>query len=249
MPVDTNLNPYGVWVKGASNRLSRSPHENTNRGGGSNSRRLSSSSPQPSLYGALPYVYSNPLPIPDRVTNTNTSVTPAPQPGNLTTFCLTSPSPYAHTTSVLNVLNCSVLDARNSHVHYTISTDNSLAGYTVFKSALEKISVGLIEWGKGKTSVEVRGAVPKQETKAWLRVSRDQTYRTMTVRGFQYVWSPDNQYINLSSAASPTPTFLGRISRGDETVVIELTPDAVQLGLQDASIVAAVLLLCGQRID
>ncbi|KAK7044369.1 hypothetical protein R3P38DRAFT_2766024 [Favolaschia claudopus] len=246
MPVDTNLNPYGVWVKGASKRPSRSSHENANRGGGSSSRSPSSSSLQPSLYGALPYVYPNPLPIPGQITNTNPTPIPNPQPGNLTTFYLTSPNPYAHTASVLNVLNCSVLDAHNSHVHYTISTDNSLAGYTVFKNALEKRSVGLIEWGKGKTSVEVRGAVPKQETKAWLRVSRDQTYRTMTVRGFQYIWSPDNQYINLSSAATPTPAFLGRISRGDGTVMIELTPDAVQLGLQDAFIVAAVLLLCGQ---
>ncbi|KAK7039709.1 hypothetical protein R3P38DRAFT_3468583 [Favolaschia claudopus] len=245
MPLDTNLNPYGAWGGGSSRRNPRSSQASGSRG-----------APPPSLYGVLPYVYPNPnqVPVEGGAYSNTTRSSSHPATTDLVTFYLTSPTPsHAHANSRsagVNVLNCTVLDARSSRVQYTISTDNSLAGYTVYKSVLDGRSVGLIEWGRGnlKTSVEVRGAVQKQETKAWLRVSRDQTYRTMTVRGFQYTWSPDNQYINLCSPG-PTPTFLGRISRGDETVVIELTPDAIQLNLQDASIVAAVLLLCGQNID
>jgi hypothetical protein len=99
-------------------------------------------------------------------------------------------------------------------------------------------------------------------------------YRTMTVGGFQYTWAPDNQYINVrvllhiwpfrpsprnrwcirtsgQLCSGPTPKFLGRISRGEDTVVVELTTDAIQLGLQDpdTAIVVAVLLQCGHNID
>ncbi|KAJ7897644.1 hypothetical protein B0H14DRAFT_3124570 [Mycena olivaceomarginata] len=97
--------------------------------------------------------------------------------------------------------------------------------------------------------VWVRRRCPRWETKGWLKISRDQTYRTMAVGGFQYTWAPDNQYINLCSG--PTSKFLGRISRGEDTVVrlVELTTDAIQLGLQDTPIVVAVLLQCGHNID
>jgi hypothetical protein len=93
----------------------------------------------------------------------------------------------------------------------------------------------------------------------------------MTVRGFQYTWAPENEYINVSElylpllfgqvidddwlhfnqlcSSGPSPQFLGRISRGEDTVVVELTADAIQLGLQDTTIVVAVLLQCGHNID
>jgi hypothetical protein len=97
-------------------------------------------------------------------------------------------------------------------------------------------------------------------------------YRTMTVGGFQYTWAPDNQYINVrvllhiwpfrpsprnrwctrtsgQLCSGPTPKFLRRIPRGEDTVVVELTTDAIQLGLQDTAIVVAVLLQCGHNID
>ncbi|KAJ7021689.1 hypothetical protein C8F04DRAFT_1040546 [Mycena alexandri] len=183
------------------------------------------SGPPPSVFGALPY----PTP-PSNFPQQNS---------NISTYYLTSLNP--------SVLNCAVIDhGPRQRLHYSVSTDNSMPGYTVFKNA-ERKSVALIEWTR-HPRVEVRGAVPKQETKGWLKISRDQTYRTMTVRGFQYTLAPDNQYINLCSFGS-TPQFLGRISRGEETVVIELTPDAIQLGLLDTIVVAAVLLQCGHNID
>ncbi|KAJ6562609.1 hypothetical protein B0H19DRAFT_1288562 [Mycena capillaripes] len=181
----------------------------------------STSAPPPSVFGALPY----PTPPSSQF---------AP---NLSTFYLTSLNP--------SVLNCTVIGPR-SRLAYAVSTDSSMPGYTVVKNA-ERKSIALIEWSK-HPRVEIRGAVPKQETQGWLKISRDQTYRTMTVRGFQYTLAPDNQYINLCSSG-PSPQFLGRISRGEDSVIVEMTPDAIQLGLQDTTIVVAVLLQCGHNID
>ncbi|KAJ7255795.1 hypothetical protein B0H12DRAFT_1183391 [Mycena haematopus] len=173
------------------------------------------------MFGALPYP-----------TRPSTHYVP-----NLITFYLTSLNP--------SVLNCSVIGPR-ARLHYTISTDNSMGNYTVFKNA-DKKSIALVEWTK-HPRVEIRGVIPKQETQGWLKISGDQTYRTMTVRGFEYTWAPDSQYINLCSSG-PSPQFLGRISRGKDTVIVELTLDAIQLGLQDTTIVVAVLLQCGHNID
>ncbi|KAJ7667154.1 hypothetical protein B0H17DRAFT_1251948 [Mycena rosella] len=143
----------------------------------------------------------------------------------LTAFYLTALRP--------TVLNCTVVGPR-ARVHYTVSTDGAMPGYTVVKRAADRKSIALVEW-QAHPRVEIRGAVAKQETREWLRISRDQTYRTMTIRGAQYTWAPDNQYINLCSTG-PIPRFLGRISRGDDSVFIELTPDALQLELLDTSV-------------
>ncbi|KAJ7785241.1 hypothetical protein DFH07DRAFT_681166, partial [Mycena maculata] len=177
--------------------------------------------PPPSVFGVLPY------PTPPSTGN------PAPP---LVAFFLTALNP--------GVLNCTVVGPPGgARAHYTVTTDNAMPGYTVVKNA-ERRSIALIEWQK-HPRVEVRGAVPKQDTRAWLKLSRDQTYRTMSIAGCQYTWAPEKQYINLCSSGQ----FLARISRGDDAVVIELTPDAIQLGLLDSTVVVAVLLQCGHNID
>lgn len=114
------------------------------------------SAPPPSVFGALPY----PTP-PSTSAHTNTGLT-------LTAFYLTSLNP--------TVLNCAVVGP-GGRVHYAVSTDGALPGYTVMKNAAraDRKSVALIEW-QTHPRVEVRGAVPKQETRDWLRISRDQTY-------------------------------------------------------------------------
>ncbi|KAJ7119942.1 hypothetical protein C8R43DRAFT_1077027 [Mycena crocata] len=232
-PVNTHHNPFDVWSNAGSG------HANNHARHGHAS--ASAVSP-PSVFGALPYPNPPVASASGSHTRSNSS---------LTTFYLTSLNP--------SVLNCVVLGPapgpQNQHhphspaaskLYYAITTDNTMPGYTVFKNAARK-SIGLIEWQR-HPRVEVRGAVPKQETRGWLKVSRDQTYRTMTIRGFKYTWAPDGQYINLCSSG-PSPQFLGRISRGEDSVAIELTPDAIQLELLDTAVVVAVLLQCGHNID
>ncbi|KAJ7064787.1 hypothetical protein C8F01DRAFT_983428 [Mycena amicta] len=182
----------------------------------------SSSSSSPSMYGALPY---------PNAPGTN----PAP---NLATFHLTSFNP--------TILNCYVLGTSSAQIYYTVSTDSQMVGYTVIKT-VDGRGVALVEWQK-HPRVEVRGAVPKQDTRDWLKLSRDKTYRTMTIRGVQYKWIPDKEYINLYSRG-PTAQFYGRISRGDNSVVLEVTGEAMQVGLLDGIVTAAVVLQCGQNFD
>ncbi|KAF8205283.1 hypothetical protein K438DRAFT_1579731 [Mycena galopus ATCC 62051] len=226
-PVYTNHNPYDGWSRANSgsgqNWSQYGASSSSSRGGdGSSGLGLAVGEAPPSVFGALPY------PTP-----------PSSYMPNLTTFFFTALSP--------SVLNCAVVGPPGrSRLHYTISTDSNMAGYTVVKNA-ERKSIALIEW-TNHPRVEIRGVIPKQEIKGWLKISRDQTYRTMTVRGFEYTWAPDNQYINLCSSG-PSSQFLGRISRAKDGIFVELTPDAIQLGLQDTTIVVAVLLQCGHNID
>ena len=48
---------------------------------------------------------------------------------------------------------------------------------------------------------------------------------------------------------SSAPRVLGRISRVPTSVTLELTPEAVQLGLLEPALVATALLSCGHNID
>ncbi|KAJ7512978.1 hypothetical protein B0H11DRAFT_1843415 [Mycena galericulata] len=222
-PVDTHHNPFDGWSRAISGPYTYAPHG------------AAPPAPPPSVFGALPY----PTP-PTSSSRTGPSSPP------LTVFYLTALNP--------TVLNCAVLGPPGARMRYMVSTDGALPGYTVIKSApaaadreQKMKSVALIEWQK-HPRVEVRGAVPKQEVREWLRISRDQMYRTMSVRGAHYTWAPDGQYINLCSSG-PTPQFLGRISRGDDCIAVELTADAIQLRLLDTIVVVAVLLQCGHNID
>ncbi|KAJ7275632.1 hypothetical protein C8J57DRAFT_1177304 [Mycena rebaudengoi] len=219
MPIHTYNNPFGGWTNpNAGQAPVYAPWGN------------GAAAPPPSIFGALPY----PTPPPAGGTPHSQS---DPAPAEMTTFYLASLNP--------TVLNCTVSGPRG-RVYYHVSTDSMMPGYTVFKSA-ERKSMALIEWQK-HPRVEVRGAVSKQEARALLALSRDQTYRTMTIRGARYTVAPQDQYIVLSTAGS-SPRFLGRISRGEECVVLEMTPHAIQLGLLDTAVVVAVLLQCGHAID
>ena len=43
--------------------------------------------------------------------------------------------------------------------------------------------------------------------------------------------------------------FLARIMRGTTTITLEVTPDAIQLGILDSIVTATFLLQCGRNID
>ncbi|KAJ7635097.1 hypothetical protein FB45DRAFT_743407 [Roridomyces roridus] len=198
-------------------------HQNPYNGWSDSASR--SGAPRPSVFGALP--------VPDA----------SRRHAALTTFTMTSLDP--------TVLNCVVVGPQG-RVQYRVSTDDTLPGYTVIKRLpppREARSIALIEWHPRHPRVEVRGSVPKQDVRDWLRMSRDQTYRTMALREAQYTWAPDSRsagQINLHAATH----FFGRLSQhAPDSVLIELTADALQLGLLDTAVVVAVLLHCGLNID
>lgn len=101
------------------------------------------STPVPSIYGALPYQQRPPKTI---------------------SFIFTSFNP--------SILNCSVVGGQNLHPYFHIITDSvSMAGYTMLKTAEGK-SFALVQWQQHPT-VEVRGAISRQPVSGWLSLSPD----------------------------------------------------------------------------
>ncbi|KAF9446478.1 hypothetical protein P691DRAFT_733169 [Macrolepiota fuliginosa MF-IS2] len=188
-------------------------------GQGQSSGTLWNSSPPPSVFGALPYPSA---------------------PSNTVTYYFTSFRP--------NIFNCSVVGPQNQ-VYYQIVTDNTMPGYTVIKN-MEGKNISLIEW-QAHPFVEIRGTLAKQNVMNWLRLSPDQSHRNMDIRGMRYVWAPREKSINLYTGGNGAPpTFLAKVTRsGTQTVTVDMTPDAIQLGLLDSIITATALLLCGRNID
>ncbi|KAF8888570.1 hypothetical protein BD779DRAFT_1662291 [Infundibulicybe gibba] len=136
-----------------------------------------------------------------------------------------------------NLFNCTVVGPQ-SQTYFRIVTDDQMPGYTVFKDAKGR-SVALIEWQTH----------PFQNIRNWLRLTLDQSCRTMKVGGMSYTWAPRDKSINLYAGNPSTLSFLASISRDHGAVVVKMTTDAMQLGLLDPVIVAALLLQCGKNID
>ncbi|KAH6907010.1 hypothetical protein BKA70DRAFT_1491839 [Coprinopsis sp. MPI-PUGE-AT-0042] len=108
-------------------------------------------------------------------------------------------------------------------------------------------SLARIEW-QATPIVEIRNVIPKANASQWLRLSQDQSYRTMTLFGKHYVWVPRGVAISLLSAGPSPPVELGRIVRSSNTVVLELTSEAIQAGLLEASAVATILFQSGRNM-
>ncbi|KAF9073996.1 hypothetical protein BDP27DRAFT_1214976 [Rhodocollybia butyracea] len=182
-----------------------------------------------STFGALPYVNSPPPPASD-----------------LVTFYITSYDP--------DILSSKVIGP-NQHRYLHIVTDPNNPRYTVFQNAHGK-SVALVEW-QSRPLVEIRDVMSKIPARDWLRLTPDgrKSYlrlvnraRTMRIQGARYMWTPQGTYINMYST-DPAPVFLARLSRGHGTIMLDLTNQAIQLGLLDVCLIAGVVMQCGKNID
>ncbi|KAJ7878703.1 hypothetical protein B0H13DRAFT_1631020, partial [Mycena leptocephala] len=74
-------------------------------------------------------------------------------------------------------------------------------------------------------------------------------HRIMTARGRSFRWTPSEGFIELYSIGVPNPQLFGRISQGQSGVKLELTIEAVHIGLLEVCVTSAVLLMCGRYID
>ncbi|KAF9066760.1 hypothetical protein BDP27DRAFT_1226963 [Rhodocollybia butyracea] len=178
----------------------------------------------PSTFGALPYANSPPPPTSD-----------------LVTFYITSFDP--------DILSSKVIGPSQQR-YLRIVTDPDNPRYTVFQNAQGK-SVALVEW-QSRPLVEIRNVTSKILARDWLRLTPDGrkvlSTRTMQILGAQYMWTPQDRYINLYSTG-PAAVFLARISRGRGTITLDLTNQAIQLGLLDACLIATVVMQCGKNFD
>ncbi|KAJ7076640.1 hypothetical protein B0H15DRAFT_1026469 [Mycena belliarum] len=175
--------------------------------------------PQPSIFGALPY--------PTLVT-----------PPTFHSFRFTSCNP--------TILHSDVIGPQ-ARRYFRVDTDSPAAGYTIIHSACSQ-PVAIIEWACHPI-IEIRDIVAKQPTAEWLALSPDRTYRKMTANGKMFVWAPDGDYISLYSSGLGSPQLYARVLREEEDVALDLTAEAIQIGLLEICVAAALLLQSGRKID
>ncbi|KAJ6557933.1 hypothetical protein B0H19DRAFT_1070526 [Mycena capillaripes] len=174
----------------------------------------------PSIYGALPYSGNPPF---------------APE------FMVFTFSPLDGT-----ILNSLVLGPK-SRTYFRVNTDSTTSGFSVVQNPKLE-SVALIEW-RSHPIIEIRDIVSKRATSQWLGLSPDKTHRIMSARGRNFRWTPSEGFIELYSTGVPNPQLFGRISQGQSGVTLELTSEAVHIGLLEVGVAAAVLLMSGRNID
>ncbi|KAJ6626699.1 hypothetical protein B0H10DRAFT_507207 [Mycena sp. CBHHK59/15] len=194
------------------------------QGGWTNSANPNASSsgnipPQPSLFGALPY--------PSQAS-----------PPTFITFTFTSFNPTILT---------SIVTGPQSRTYFTVQTDSPTVGFTVLHNAGNQPMV-IIEWLKHPV-IEIRDIISKRPTSQFLALSSDSRHRTMTARGKTFVWAPDGNCICLYGPGLGVPQIFARVSRLEDSVVLEMTTEAIQIGLLEACATAALLLQSGRNID
>ncbi|KAJ6459972.1 hypothetical protein C8R45DRAFT_1056190 [Mycena sanguinolenta] len=187
----------------------------------SNPRASSSSNtvPQPSLFGALPFVTPNPIPM-------------------FVSFRFTSFSP--------SILNSTVMGPQGK-TYFRVSTDVPTPGFTVITNSTNQPTI-IIEWRKHPV-LEIRDIVPKQQSSQWLALAPEKRYRTMTAKGKTFVWAPDGESVCLYSPGLGAPQTYARVTREEGAVALDITAEAIQIGLLDVCVAAALLLQCGRNID
>ncbi|KAJ6579975.1 hypothetical protein DFH09DRAFT_979293, partial [Mycena vulgaris] len=175
--------------------------------------------PQPSIFGALPY----------------------PTPVSAPTFIS-----FRFTSFSLTILDSAVTGPK-SRTYFRVKTDSPTVGFTVIHNSANQPMV-IIEWLKHPI-IEIRDVLSKRQTSRWLALSADKSHRTMSAGGKIFVWAPDGQYICLFSAGLGAPQIYARVYRDEGEVALELTTEAIQIGLLEVCVAAALLLQSGRNID
>ncbi|KAJ6537955.1 hypothetical protein B0H19DRAFT_1038279 [Mycena capillaripes] len=176
--------------------------------------------PQPSIFGALPFPSTeNP-------------------PSMFISFRFTSFSP--------TIFNSTVLGP-HARTHFTIDTDIQAPGFTIITDPNNE-PIAIIEWSK-RPVVEIRGIISKQQTSQFLTLSSEKRYRTMTVNGKTFIWAPDGESICLYAPGLGEPEIYARVTREEGEVALDVTAEAIRIGLLDVSVTAAFLIQSGRNID
>ncbi|KAJ7486597.1 hypothetical protein FB451DRAFT_1082084 [Mycena latifolia] len=165
---------------------------------------------------------------------------PFPSPNPLPTFLA-----FRFTAFSPTIMNCTIVGPQ-SRPYFRITTDAPMPGVSVFQNSNGQ-NVALVQWHR-HPEVEIRTVVERQRTSEMLALSTDQSSRMMTVSGTTITFTPRDNFIWLYSTA-PQPEILGRISRGQNTVTLELTGEAIHIGILEPAVVATFLLQCGRNID
>ncbi|TFK35936.1 hypothetical protein BDQ12DRAFT_668107 [Crucibulum laeve] len=181
----------------------------------------------PSVQGALPSLPS--------------SSSPTHGQPNFVTFYFTSFNP--------DITNCVVIGPARKYTDILTATNpESTIECTLFQDSDGRIS-SMIEWIGRHPYVEVKDAVSREPVRDFIRLSADQSYRTMIVKGKQYAWVPSPTGMILYNMTYNPPEIVARAIRSHDTVTLQITAQAIHAGLMDVTVVAAVLLLSNRNID
>ncbi|EPT02199.1 hypothetical protein FOMPIDRAFT_1029484 [Fomitopsis schrenkii] len=152
---------------------------------------------------------------------------------------------YKFTNCSTTILNCTIAGPQGRTV-YRVVTESGAPSSTMFKDN-DNRNVAMVNW-QPNANVEIRGIASRQRVRDWLRLSADQSKRVMQIGGTQYAWSPVEGFICLYKLQSAAPKVLARVGRAHD-ITLEMTQEAIQLGLLEACLVATVLLTCGHNVD
>ncbi|KAK0477354.1 hypothetical protein IW261DRAFT_1338517 [Armillaria novae-zelandiae] len=189
----------------------------------------------------------------DSINNTAWSPTNPPQASIYGALPFSSPSTqqstYKFVFSYRSTILSSTVNGPNDKAYFRVSNDKPSKGKTLFQNH-QGHNFAVIEW-QSHPVIEIRELLERQNVAAWLPLSADKTQRAMFARGKWYSWVPYENTICLCTATygSTPPSPIAKILRGDGTVTLELTAQAIQVGLLEICVVATVLLQSERTID
>ncbi|KAG6851622.1 hypothetical protein C0991_007497 [Blastosporella zonata] len=157
-----------------------------------------------------------------------------PSPPTIITFHFVSLRP--------NVLNSIIIGPESQKYFDVITNSPNVGASTVFKKAGQPFA--MIEW-TSQPMVDVYGIVPLQAAGGWMELSHDQ--RSIKVHGKWYAWVPRDKIYSLFTVGPNQPELMARVSREADTINLEITARAVQIGLLECVVVATVLLHSGRN--
>ncbi|TFK35940.1 hypothetical protein BDQ12DRAFT_756510 [Crucibulum laeve] len=145
-----------------------------------------------------------------------------------------------------DIMNCLVYGPRNAQ-YFTISTDDTFPDTTTISKQGSQV-VAVIEWHRHPI-VEVKGQIPKQRAAQWMPLSENQSSREMNVNGKQFAWVPQGSSLQLFGTGTTSAQQYAKLIRGAQSLTLQLSTEAIQTGILEASVVAALLLQSGRHID
>ncbi|KAF9027529.1 hypothetical protein BDZ89DRAFT_952064 [Hymenopellis radicata] len=183
-----------------------------------------SSPPQPSVYGALPFSYES-----------HSSQDTMHRFG------------FKYEKTILQ----SIVFGPKNRPYFRVAHDLPKHGMTTFTNT-EGHDFAVIDW-YGSPEVEMKGLMERQAVSFWMPLSSDGMSRSMYARGKWFSWIPNQNSISLfvSTHGSMTPCLYAKIYQDSKlkAVILEISTGAIQIGLLESCVVAAVLLQSGNNID
>ncbi|KAJ7677387.1 hypothetical protein B0H14DRAFT_3684137 [Mycena olivaceomarginata] len=148
----------------------------------------------------------------------------------------------------------------DNRTHFHISSDDAA---TVVEEASGRRRVAVITWAGTHPTLALDDLGWPLRTSQWLYLSSDPRVSrpflpfscTMIAGGEQFSWRPNGGFVELfplanSEASQPLARISLSPSQGAGSLItLQLTPRALQKRLLKATVVSAVLLMSGRRID